>query len=563
MLKYFFFLALVLCSFVVKAQDTQLFGKHKIYTRADTLRGSITPERAWFDVQYYDLNITLKPEQQWLGGYNDIYFKTTSAQNRMQLDLFANLQVDSIIFAQKLCKYTREYNAVFVTLPQNVNVDSSYVLRFYYSGKPTVAKMPPWDGGFVWKKDNNNQPFVGVACQGMGASVWFPNKDHQSDEPDKGARISCTVPNNLMAISNGQFVASEAAENNQQCYTWRVTYPINNYAISLYVGNYVPITDQFISPNDTLPITYYVLSYNKDKATAQFAQTKPMLQCFEQYLGKYPFANDGYKVVEAPYLGMEHQSAIAYGNGYKNGYMGMDLSKSGWGDDFDYILIHETGHEWWGNNISTADIADMWVHESFCTYTESLYVGCRFGEKAADEYINGYQKTVENDRPIIGKYNLNEEGSSDMYYKGALMLHTIRWVIDNDSLWFGILKQLNQDFRYQVVTGQQIEQYISQKAGIDLSSIFDQYLRQPNPPTLQYKVTGNAKKNKLTLSYRWQADVTDFNMPVWLKVLSTYQHLPVTTQWQSIEIPFTKDNSFKFDTNRGYFLVDKGTGSEK
>lgn len=546
------------CTIAQSNSSTALFGKPAKFTRADTLRGMLTAERSWFDVQHYALSLNINPDERSIAGYNEISFKVLKAQPVMQLDLWANLAVDSIIFAQKPCTYRRQYNAVFIDLPtEQLSPDSTYALLFYYSGKPTVAKMPPWDGGFVWKNDQYKQPFIGVACQGMGASVWFPNKDHQSDEPDRGVSISLVVPEGLTAIANGQFWGSRPVSNHRRRYDWSTEYPVNNYSISIYAADYVTLTDRYMSPLDSMSITVYALRQNENQAQQQLMpQIAPMLRCFEQYLGVYPFANDGYKLVEAPYLGMEHQTAIAYGNNYQNGYMGKDLSTSGWGDKFDYILVHETGHEWWGNNITTADIADMWVHEAFCTYTESLYVGCRFGEDAANEYINGYQNLVNNDRPIIGVYNVNNEGSTDMYYKGALMLHTIRWVINNDSLWHVILRNLNTDYRHQVVTGYDIEKYLTTYAKIDLMPVFDQYLRHIKPPTLEYSIIPSNSGNT-TLRYRWLADTKKFAMPVWVNTTKGKLQIPASTEWQTQTLPLDKKQSSPFDTQRGYYFTKK------
>lgn len=524
------------------AQDA-LLNKKEDFTRGDTLRGTLSDIRSWFDVTYYHLNIKVDPDRHAIGGHNEIHFlvKSEAPNNRMQLDLFDNLNVDSIVCNGKQLKYEREFNAVFIDLAETLPVNSVQQLKFYYSGKPTIAKRAPWDGGFVWEEDLEGNPWVGVACQGIGASIWWPNKDHQSDEPDS-MRITGTVPANLKFVANGQSEGSEDM-GDWKSYTWFVSNPINNYGVSVNVANYTHFNDQYVSEGDTLQLNYYVLPYNLEKAKKQFEQVKPMMKCFEYYLGQFPFWEDGFALVETPYLGMEHQSGIAYGNQYKTGYAGMDYSRIGL--DFDYIIIHEAGHEWWGNNITSFDIADMWIHEGFCTYSEALYVECMHDYETAMDYVNAKKPGIGNKKPIIGVFGVNKEGSGDMYNKGMLFLNTVRHVIGEDQIWLEILRGIQADFRHGIVNTDTIINYMNRKSGKQLDKIFEQYLEQSKIPTLQYKV--KKKRRKTIVSYKWKADVADFDMPIqytnkkgeltWIQ--------PTTDKWQKMTLKKVRKAEFE------------------
>lgn len=558
-----FTLVLLLLFFVgnvLYAQDGgALLSTSSSFTRSDTLRGTLSALRTWFDVTHYNLHITVNPDEKYLSGYNDIYFLVKDEGNKtMQLDLFANLQIDSILWHNKKLPYTREFNTFYVSFSENLPPKSVQQIRIYYSGSPTLAVNPPWNGGFVWQKDQNGKHWVGVACQGLGASVWYPNKDHQSDEPDS-MRISCAVPKDLFCFANGQAAGIKPENDHYTRYDWRVTYPVNNYAASLNIGDYAVLNDFYVSKTlkDTLAIHYYVLSYNAEQAKAHFEQVKPMMACYEQFFGPYPFWNDGYAMVETPYLGMEHQSGIAYGNQYKKGYMGWDITGSGIGERFDYIVIHETGHEWWGNSVTSADIADMWIHESFCTYGESVYVECLYGKADAMKYVNGPKARIDNEAPMIGHYGVNKEGSGDMYAKGALMLNTMRHVIDNDELWWQIIKGIAQDFQYKTVTRDSIVTYFNRKSGKKLDAIFDQYLSYAKLPILEYKTQKRGKK--LKVSYRWKANVPEFDMPLkYQKADGEWATIkPNTKEWQSFVLNDTISKDPVFDEESYYFESKK------
>lgn len=529
------------------------------FTRADTLRGTLSPLRTCYDVRFYDLHITLNPDERTLWGYNDIQFTATETVKQLQIDLFDFWTIDSIVFEQKKLHYQREFNAVFVALPRTLSKGENAALRFYYSGKPMIAKRAPWDGGFSFSKDPNGKHWIGVSCQGLGASSWYPNKDHQSDEPDS-MHLSCAVPSDLYCFMNGQFrgkqdeavTMSNGKASQYTRYHWAVTYPINNYAVSLNIGDYTPLTDYYASGKDTLRLHYYPLSSHADKAKTHFEQVKPMLRCYEEKFGKYPFWRDGFALVETPYLGMEHQSGIAYGNQYKQGYSGFDITGTNIGMRFDYIIIHEAGHEWWGNSVTSADIADMWIHEGFCTYGESMYVECMYGKQDAITYVNGSKKGIDNDRPIIGPYGVNKEGSGDMYGKGAVMLNTIRSIVDNDTLWFSIIKGLAEQFKHSTVTTEIIINYINQRSGKNLTPIFNQYLRYTNIPILEYIAKKRGKNTELR--YRWVADVPNFAMPMRLTDgTGTTQTLqPTNGTWQTTTIRNTQPAQIRWAEDAFY-----------
>lgn len=540
-----------LFSFSLHAQD--LFPSNEKFTEADTLRGGLNKDRSCFDVHYYHLDIKVDPDSQFISGSNTIGFKAVHSFKRMQLDLFQNMDLKFVMHGKDTLEFVRYLNAFYVYFAQNPRKDSMYEIKVYYEGKPTVAKHAPWDGGFVWKKDSNGKHWVGVACEGFGASSWWPNKDHLSDEPDS-MLISVTVPVGLMNVSNGQLVGVQAPAKGWKQYDWKVTYPINNYNVTVNIADYYHFSDTFQNESGTHPIDYYVLPGNKEKAQKQFEQVKPMLRCYEEYLGEYPFWRDGYKLVETPYLGMEHQSAIAYGNEYKTGYAGSDYSRIGL--DFDYIIIHETGHEWWGNVVSAADIADLWIHEGFCTYSEAIYVECMYDYQTALDYINAKKPGVRNKKPILGVHGVNNEGSGDMYNKGMLILNTLRSLVEDDELWWNTIRGLVKEFGYKTTSTEEVVIFLSEKLDKDLHDFFEQYLAYPNIPVLEYKL--DRSKKSAELFYRWKADVAAFDMPIIVRFGEEEKWIfPKTGEWQSLEIPLKKKEKFSVAEELFYVEVNE------
>ena len=502
-MRFFLFLYLSHITFHIFSQE---------FSISDSLRGNLTDVRTCYDVYYYDLELTIDDKnKKIINSRNDIYLTSIQDFETIQIDLFDNLKINSIIFDEKKLNYERSFNAVFIDFPRKIKKGEKLSFRINYEGYPRHAVNPPWDGGFSWELDKNKNAWIGVSCQGLGASSWWPCKDHQSDEPDS-MLITSTVRSPLKAISNGNLISESTKYNKEleseaNTRSWFVSYPINNYNVTLCIADYFHFTDYYISGKDTLNLDYYVLSYNKQKALKHFQQVKPMLNCFEHYFGPYPFQNDGFSLIETPYLGMEHQSAIAYGNNYLPGYNGNKNFIAGL--DFDYIIVHEAGHEWWGNSITTNDIADMWIHEGFCTYSEVLFVECMYGYQKMIEYIQNQKRFVRNDKPIVGPYGVNKKGSSDMYQKGSLMLHTLRNLLDNDELWFSLIKGISNDFKYKIVDGVDIINYITNKCNLNLDSFFDQYLHTSKIPVLEYKIQKEGRE--YVLLCRWDA-INNFDM---------------------------------------------------
>lgn len=542
MLKKSLCILSMVCLLQTMANAQPLHDKQET-TRADSLRGMLTPLRTCYDINYYHLDVKIDVEQRSVSGSNTFAFTAASTFNKLQFDLFANLKVERVIYKGQELPFSREFNAVFVTFSKSIAKGTKDEFTVFYSGKPVVANRPPWDGGFIFTKDKAGNPFVSVACQGLGASSWWPNKDHQSDEVDS-MMISITSTKDLQEISNGRLRNTVEKPDGYRQHNWFVANPINNYDVSFYIGKYSHWTDTYQGENGPLTIDYWALQQDSAKAKPHWdADVKPMLKSFEDWFGPYPWYKDGYKLVQAPHLGMEHQSAVAYGNQFKKGYLGKDLSGSGWGLKYDFIIVHESGHEWFGNNITAKDIADMWIHEGFTSYSETLFAESLYGKEAGSAYVRGIRKNFQNDIPIIGTYNVNKEGSGDMYYKGANMIHTIRQLVNDDQKFKSLLRGLNKTFYHKTVTTAEIENYLSKNAGINFSKVFDQYLRHKDIPILEYKI--NAGK----LSYRWIADVKDFNMPVKVTLQNnTYSLVTPTSKWKTIAV--SKDvtkQSFKVD----------------
>jgi len=530
----------------------QLMDGQTHFTRKDSLRGGLTPLKTCYDVHYYHLDIKIDPQQKSIEGSNTIFFEVIEETDKLQVDLFENMEIKKIkLNGKKKLNYRREYDAVFIDLPENLAVGSSHDISIEYGGKPITAKRPPWDGGFIWTQDSIGNPWIAVTCQGTGASLWWPNKDHQSDEPDS-MMISISIPEDLENVSNGRLRSVTSEKKGWKKFDWFVSYPINNYNVTVNVGKFTHFEDVYKSEaGDSLALNYYVLPQELGKAQQQFTQVKPMMDFFYEYFGPYPFERDGYKLIQSPHLGMEHQSAVAYGNQYLNGYKGTASSEVGL--TFDFIILHETAHEWWGNSITTNDVADMWVHESFGAYSEGLYVEYMHGYEAGLKYINGKKQNAKNDAPIIGPFGVNKEGSVDMYDKGQLILNTLRHVIDNDELWKEILKGLNQEFRYQSIDGQQVFDYIEKKAGRDLGYFFDQYFRNKDLPRLVVRIY--KKGDDVEAFYKWEADVDDFKMPIEVTVSPGKKGLIYpTNKMKTINLNGLHPDDFKISENK--YLVD-------
>lgn len=533
--------ALVALPVVLDAQSPEAIA------RADSLRGSITPERAWWDVAFYDLAVRVNPSDSTIRGVNRISYRVLQPGTTMQIDLQTPLLADSFVQDGKRLEYRRDGNAIMVKLAAPQRAGELRTLAIYYGGHPQVAKHAPWDGGIVWSSDSLGRPVIATACQGLGASVWWPTKDTQMDEPDS-QRVVITVPDPLINVSNGTLRSTRRNPDQTTSYEWFVAEPINNYDIAINAANYARMSDVYDGEAGRLTLTFWPLDYHRDAAFKQFAQVKPMLACFEKWFGPYPWYKDGYQLVETPHLGMEHQSGIAYGNHYLNGYLGRDLSGTGQGLDWDFIIVHESAHEWWGNSLTSADLADMWIHEGFAAYAEALYVECLRGKEGGAQYAIGVRRNIRNDKPITPDYGKNHEGSGDMYPKGANLLHTLRQVVNDDEKWRGILRGLQSTFRHQVVTADQVERYISTQAGTDFSRIFRQYLTTTKIPVFDYRLDGT------TLAYRWTEVVPGFDLPVRVMLGDGWVALKPTEEWQTVTLAKAQD-SVQVDQN--YYVLTR------
>jgi aminopeptidase N len=495
----FLYLFFFFTSFNSYAQET--------FTRQDTLRGSITSERAWWDLTFYDLDVRVDPDNQHIEGKNTIRYKVLRSHKVMQIELQDPLEIVEITQDGMPLAFNREGASYFIQLSKRQRINQEEELIVRYQGKPKVAVHPPWDGGFTWTRSRSGKPFIATSNQGIGASIWWPNKDHPYDEPDS-LSLSITVDKDLIAVGNGRLASRIFNEDGTSTFRWVVSNPINNYGVNVNIGDYVRFGETYKGENGKLDLDYYVLKENLSAARNQFRQVPMMLQAFEHWFGPYPFYEDGFKLVEVPYLGMEHQSSVTYGNGYQNGYRGQDLSSTGWGLKFDFIIIHEAGHEWFANNITYSDAADMWIHEGFTAYSESLYLEYHFGRQAGAEYVIGTRSRIKNDLPVIGPYGVNKRGSGDMYYKGSNLLHMIRSIVDDDARWRQMLRTMNKEFYHRTVSSAEVEKFMSEFLRTDLTKVFDQYLRDDRVPILEYRIDKNR------MYYRWSNVVNNFDMPV-------------------------------------------------
>lgn len=526
-------------------------GKQEGFTRQEMLRGSVTPEREWWDLQHYRLAIEFFPDRKSIKGSNVVEFRTLKEGSKMQIDLQAPLKITKVTHRDSELRFEREGNVYWVSFEKPLAKGIVDKIEVFYEGVPQESRNPPWSGGITWGRDDLGEHFITTTCQGIGASIWWPNKDIGYDEPDRGMQIDITVPEKLVAVSNGRLKKTEHNETSKtRTFFWEVLNPINNYGVNANIGNYVNFSEKYKGEGGTLDLDYWVLAHQKEVAMKHFKEVPRTIAAFEHWFGKYPFYNDGFKLVAVSYAGMEHQSSVTYGNWFRNGYRGRDVSGTGIGFKFDFIIVHETGHEWFGNNISMKDAADMWVHEGFTNYSENLFVEHHFGKKDAEDYVIGSRDNIRNASPIIGTYGYNNSGSSDMYYKGGNLLHTIRKVINDDEKWRGILRGLNTDFRHQTVTSAQVESYISQKSGIDFSKVFDQYLRGTKIPVLRYKINGKS------LSYSYEDVVEGFAMPLRVSINGKETVLKPRGEMQISDFPNVITS---FEVDRNFYVNSKSS----
>lgn len=498
------------------------------YSRQDSLRGSITPERAWWDLVYYHLDIEVDPKHKSIQGKNTVHYQVLQPFQTLQIDLQEPMEIQGFFQEGRELPYRQEGPVYFVELALPQKIGEVNQLQIEYGGNPRISPNPPWSGGLTWEKDKKGRPFIANSNQGDGASLWWPCKDHMYDEPDS-MLISVTVPDPLMNVSNGRLRKVEKSSAGKTTFHWFVSSPIANYGVNISIADYAHFSEEYLGEKGPLTLDYYVLKENLEKARVQFRDAPRLMRAFEHWFGPYPFYEDGFKLIEVPYLGMEHQSAVTYGNGYQQGYKGKDFSETGWGLTFDYIIVHEAGHEWFANNITYRDIADMWIHESFTTYSESLFLDYHYGVNAGNAYLRGARQVIKNDIPIIGDYDVNQRGSGDMYFKGANILHTLRQWIHQDEKWRAILRKMNTIFYHQTVSTQDIEEFLARETGLPLKPFFDQYLRTAQVPVFQHYWKDHR------LFYRWQGVVDGFSMPVRIRQNEVTHVLYPTSSWESTE----------------------------
>ena len=543
------FAILLFLSFIL---SSVIYGQNPKFTHQDTLRGSITKERIWWDLSYYHLDVKVNPSDSSLKGSNTIRYKVLNECQILQIDLQYPMQISKITQDGKMLTYNRDGNAYFIMLTKKQVAGDYNEIIIDFGGKPKVSVKPPWSGGLSWKRDANQNPLIVTTCQGDGASLWWPCKDHQYDEPDS-VLITVRVPEGLTDVSNGRLRGSIKNADHSTTFTWFVSKPINNYCVNLNIADYVYFGEKYKGEKGILDCDYYVLSYNLEKAKLQFREVKRMMEALEYWFGPYPFYEDSYKLIEVPYPGMEHQSSVTYGNGYENGYVKTDESNTGWGLKFDFIIVHESAHEWFGNSITSKDVADMWIHEAFGAYSESLFLNYHFGKQACSDYVIGTRAKVRNDRPIIGPYDVNTEGSHDMYYKGANMLHTLRQVVDDDEKFRKMIRGLSKQFYHQTVTTVQIEDYMGTVTGKDLKPFFNQYLRDVRIPVFEYTL-----KEEI-LRYRWSNCVDGFDMPLKITLDNTTKLVYPATEWKQV----TTDKNTKIGTDPNFYVQVKNLSVPK
>lgn len=540
---------LFLFHFLPLLASSQLMTKKIVYTKYDSLLGTISRFRN-YDVTRYDINLKVHLNYKSISGSVIMDFITLDKMDTLQLDLFSRYKIEEIKINGVICKYYRDSNHVFIITKHIINESNDYKLNIKYSGTPIQAKKAPWDGGFVWKTDKEGDYHVGVACEGLGASSWWPCKDHWGDEPDRGVGMTVSVPRGYKAICNGKLISTKI-ESDQSIWKWDVVNPINLYDVTLNIAKYELIEENYISKINKkwLKLNYWVLPENLEIAKEHFKQVIPMMECYESKLGPYPFYEDGYQLVETSYLGMEHQSCVAYGNKYKNGYLG-STNYTG-GHNFDYIIIHESGHEWFGNNITAADNADMWIHEALTTYAESIYAECIYGEGEGIKYVNKMKSRVGNNQPIQGDYGVAKEGDGDMYAKGALFFHTLRFQINNDKLWYDILRDMNHYFGKRTTNYKEFVEYFNKKTNMKLDGLFSVYIQDSAIPLVHFSEIKDITSKTISL-------ILDHKKNLSMKIFYTIdskEQLIMLNKGIKAEIKIPSDAQFKLVTEKGYYEV--------
>lgn len=517
--------------------------KYPTFSEKDSLRGALSELRSNYDVKHYDLHIDFDLKNKSIEGMVTVKFEAVNDLNIIQMDLHKDLKISSIECDGQQLALERKFNSIFIDFKREIKANEEVSFSIKYAGTPMKAKKPPWEGGFVWDKEDG-KPWVGVACEKLGAHVWWPVKDHLSDEPDS-MDLHYTIPKGLFCVANGTLISQETKDE-KTTFHWKVSNPINSYNVTFYIGDFVKVEQPYNGLDGMHILEYYVLPKDKQRAERHFYQTADILRFFEETFGVYPWWNDGFKLVSSPYEGMEHQSAIAYGNGFEKNKL---LS------NYDYIILHEAAHEWWGNSITVSDFADIWIQEGFATYSEALYIEHADGKAAYDRYLWFYAIFIRNKAPMVGPKEVNywEYKDGDPYMKGALTLHSLRNTLDDDSLFFSILRGFYQENAKQIVSSDEFVEYAQKISGQDLTWFFDQYLhRREAPKFLYYIETKNGIKE---LNYKWTDVVEGFKMPVRVSINGEFVELEPTTNKQIHKFP-DQNSDFFVDNNFCYLTVE-------
>lgn len=505
-------------------------------------------KRDCFDVTWYHLDIQINPTERALSGEVEIKGIATGALDTIQIDLAEALTVKKVVFEgdNTAVPFVRKASCFLVKVPEKLAHAPSFTVKVAYEGAPQVSKRPPWAGGMVWKKDKNGKPWVGVACETEGGSLWFPCKDANYDEPDSVLAQFSIADTGVMIVSNGQLVGEEHTAGRYSS-TWKVSYPINVYDITFYVGDFRKISDEYRSKvtGKTLSLDFYVLPGNVYRATDHYAQTKPIIAAYELLYGPYPWYRDGFKLVESPYAGMEHQTAIAIGTSYKKEIEGK----------VSYIILHETGHEWFGNSVTAADLADVWLQEGFTTYGESLYLEKDMTNSAADKQLLMYRLFIKNKYPMVGPYGRKyfDYHDGDVYTKGAWLLKTLRTQINDDATFFKLLRTWYAENAYHLVRSEDFIEMVGQITGKDYNWLFDQYLHRNDVPVLEYNFTKDH-----TLLYRWTHTGENFDQLNVRCTADKWSHSKViapSPKVQSIRFAADEGNDIRFNDRDMLFGV--------
>jgi len=523
--------SLLICTFFSCQENRPHGNQYNLpeLTPNNNLIGNLNENRSSYRVSFYDINIDFDIDHKSLAGFVTIKAESIRDLNKLQIDLAENLNIKKITYENKELSFSREFDAILIDFNSTIVKGSIFEFTVFYDGIPQSADNPPWAGGFTWSKDKNGRDWIAVSCEGEGARIWWPNKDHITAEGDS-VRMKYTVPSNTVAVGNGK-LRNIITKNNKSTYEWFVGNPINNYNISVQIGNYVAVQDTFIKDDTIHNMNHYVLDYNKELASNYFTQSKEVIRFYEKYFGDYQWYEDGYKLIEVPYLGMEHQSAVTYGNGFSiyNGVRSKSWPMYG---VIDPLIIHETGHEWFGNSVTASDPTHIWIHEGLQVYSEAIYFEDKFKSyEVGVHYLNTLKNRIVNEVPIVGNENENHWAlHGDTYMKGAWVMHTLRSTINDDKSWFEILKEFMEENAKGFVNTRDFFDKVNEITGDDYWYFAEQYFYSSAQPELEYYQTDNE------FFYRWNNVNENFSMPIDLLINGSSTRVFPTKKFKSFNI---------------------------